>query len=318
MGDIKSRKEERKRKKQIRRAITCAVLLVVVIVGGKLIASKVLNTDKLTAGATTNTSSSKVNITKPKTEPPKPNPTDIVKGSNVTYEGEKYAIAASDVAKMVKNEYQGEGKRVFLTFDDGPSTKNTPTVLAALKEKGVHGTFFVLGQMLEKEEGKKLLKETIEAGNSIGNHSYTHNLKTLYPNRKVNVETFMKEYDQTNNLMKQVLGDDFDTKVLRLPGGYMSRVHYKDANLPEFDKTLADRGIVSIDWNALDGDAEGKPYTEEKMMEYVKNSSKDLNNVIILMHDTYGKQKEKTAAILPQIIDYFKANGYEFKTIKND
>ena len=34
------------------------------------------------------------------------------------------------------------------------------------------------------------------------------------------------------------------------------------------------------------------------------------------MHDTYGKGK--TAEMLPRLIDYYKENGYEFKTIKSN
>lgn len=316
MSNASKRKQIRKRNRRVTLTIGVCVLVILCVgafkvVSGKNQGVKAILSDKTSAATVSNKKSEEKPVQKPE-----PNPTDIVKGSNVTYEGEKYAVPASDVAKMVDDKYEGEGKRVFLTFDDGPSP-NTPKVLKTLKEKGVHGTFFVIGSMLDgRAESKVDLKNAIEAGNAIGNHTFTHDLKKLYPHRKTDVAEYMKELDQTNQKMKSILGDDFETRVTRMPGGYMSRVFYKDPNLAELNKNFADKKIVSIDWNALCGDAEGKPYTVEQMLEYVKKSAGDQNNVIILMHDTYGKQK--TATMLPQVIDYFKEKGYEFKTIKND
>lgn len=43
-----------------------------------------------------------------------------------------------------------------------------------------------------------------------------------------------------------------------MPGGYMSRVYYKDPNLNEFNEKLKERDMYSIDWNAYIFDAEGK------------------------------------------------------------
>ena len=83
----------------------------------------------------------------------------------------------------------------------------------------------------------------------------------------------------------------------------------------ELDNNLESNKIVSIDWNALNGDAEGKPYTLNEMIDYVKRTSRGKNQVVLLMHDTFGK--EKTVKILPEIIKYYKEEGYEFKTISD-
>ncbi len=125
----------------------------------------------------------------------------------------------------------------------------------------------------------------------------------------------MDEFNKTNDIMQSILGGEFDCRVLRMPGGYGTRKYYKDPSLKEFDNTLQENGIINVDWNALDGDAEGKPYSTEEMLNYVKKTSKGKNHVVILMHDAAGK--EKTVEILPQIIDYYKNEGYEFKVIKN-
>ena len=79
----------------------------------------------------------------------KPNPDDVMPGMNITYEADKYAVDAKDVQAMANDTYKGEGKYVFLTFDDGPSN-STEKILNILKDKDVHGTFFVLGSSIEK------------------------------------------------------------------------------------------------------------------------------------------------------------------------
>lgn len=239
---------------------------------------------------------------------------EIIPKMNVTYEGNKYAIDVDKVNEMLNETYEGSEKYIFLTFDDGPSP-NTERVLGILREKGVHATFFVLGQRVNSsEQSKDILRRTIKNGHAIGNHSYTHSLERLYPGNSIDVDYFMEEVNRTNRVLKEVLGENFDTKIIRMPGGRNSRAYYHDPALPSFDDRLKKEGIVNIDWNALNGDAEGKPYTPTQMLEYVKKSSLGLNQVIVLMHDTYGK--EKTVEVLPEIIDYFKANGYEFKTMK--
>ncbi|XZL83787.1 polysaccharide deacetylase family protein [Clostridium perfringens] len=245
----------------------------------------------------------------------KPNPDDVMPGMNITYEADKYAVDAKDVQAMANDTYKGEGKYVFLTFDDGPSN-STEKILNILKDKDVHGTFFVLGSSIEKDSKRQeYLKEELKSGNAIANHSYSHDFKKLYPGNKLKIDSFMDEFNKTNDIMESILGGEFDCKVLRMPGGYGTRKYYKDPSLKEFDDTLQENGIINVDWNALDGDAEGKPYSTEEMLNYVKKTSKGKNHVVILMHDAAGK--EKTVEILPQIIDYYKNEGYDFKVIKN-
>ncbi|MCI2778299.1 polysaccharide deacetylase family protein [Clostridium perfringens] len=245
----------------------------------------------------------------------KPNPDDVMPGMNITYEADKYAVDAKDVQAMANDTYKGEGKYVFLTFDDGPSN-STEKILNTLKDKDVHGTFFVLGSSIENDSKRQeYLKEELKSGNAIANHSYSHDFKKLYPGNKLNIDYFMDEFNKTNDIMQSILGGEFDCRVLRMPGGYGTRKYYKDPSLKEFDNTLQENGIINVDWNALDGDAEGKPYSTEQMLNYVKKTSKGKNHVVILMHDAAGK--EKTVEILPQIIDYYKNEGYEFKVIKN-
>ena len=208
-----------------------------------------------------------------------------------------------------------DGKKVvYLTFDDGPSTTNTPQVLDILDNYNVKATFFVLGSSIDKsEKAKEVLKETVKRGHAIANHTYGHDYSYLYPNRTMNVDNILSDLEKSQNSMKAVLGKDFSTRVIRLPGGYWSwqgRTPMKEA--------MDNKGYYNVDWNALNKDAEGKKKNADELLQCVKESVEFLgpnaDSVVLLMHDTYGK--EETVNALPRIIEYLQSQGFEFRSIK--
>ena len=75
------------------------------------------------------------------------------------------------------------------------------------------------------------------------------------------------------------------------------------------------RGFEYYDWNAYDHDAEGGNYSVEQMVQFavheVNISSR--NDTIMLLHDTYGK--EKTVQALPSIIRQLKDAGIQLLPI---
>jgi peptidoglycan/xylan/chitin deacetylase (PgdA/CDA1 family) len=206
-------------------------------------------------------------------------------------------------------------KTAYLTFDDGPSTTITPKVLDTLKKYNINATFFLLGNNMQKiSQSRSLVSNIYSDGNAIGNHTYSHDLSKLYPNNKIDTDYFMSELYRTNTILKDILGSKFNTRLIRLPGGYMSRSYYHDPNLPNFDQRLKQEKYLSVDWNASDSDAEGKKKNSQELLQMVKESVGSKKKVIILMHDTYGK--DETAKALPSIIEYLSSQGYEFKTLE--
>ena len=231
---------------------------------------------------------------------------------NTSEEGKKYTYDARKVAKKLASyDYSNNGKKiVFLTFDDGASVTNTPKVLDILKENNVKATFFLLGDTIANggDYAKELVKREYNEGHAIGNHSYSHDMHKLYPGRVLDINAFKEDYEKNEQYLKEILGDDFSTRVIRCPGGYMS---WK--GMQPLDEYLDKNNMASIDWNALSADAEGKKKNAEELAEYAINTSKGKEMVVLLMHDTYTK--EETVKSLPTIIKYFKDNGYEFRTL---
>lgn len=225
--------------------------------------------------------------------------------------GEAYAYDAKVIWDKLKNyDYSNNGEKiVFLTFDDGPSTTVTPQVLDILKKNDVKGTFFVVGKQLNSDKSKELLKRIYDEGHAIGNHTYDHNYKTLYPGRTLNLTNFMNDINKTENKIQEILGENFHVNVVRCPGGYMSW-----NGMSPLDSEFKNKNMASIDWNALSKDAEGKSgKTPAELLDAAKKSAEGKEIVVMLMHDTYGK--ENTAKMLDDLIKHFKSQGYEFKTL---
>lgn len=230
----------------------------------------------------------------------------------VNNDAKKYTYDAVKVSeKLASYDYSNNGEKiVFLTFDDGTSTTVTPEVLKVLKENDVKATFFVTGQNIERggEKAKELLKQEFNEGHAIANHSFSHDYKKLYPNRTLDLDAFVADFEKTDELLKDTLGKYFSTRVIRCPGGHMSW-----RGMDKLDAYLTENNMASIDWNALNKDAEGRKKNAKELTEEAIKTSEGKEMVVLLMHDTYGK--EETAKALPEIIKYYKDNGYEFKTL---
>ena len=230
----------------------------------------------------------------------------------VNEEGKKYTYDAKKVQEKLNNhDYTNDGKKVvFLTFDDGTSKTNTQEVLRILKENNIKATFFLTGSNIENggETAKDLVRQEFNSGHAIANHSYSHDFKLLYPGRNLDMEAFKADYEKNDKLLKSILGENFTTHVMRCPGGYMS---WK--NMDPLKDYLNENKIASIDWNALNADAEGPKKNAQQLVDFAIKTAQGKEMVVLLMHDTYGK--EETVKALPSIIKYFKDNGYEFRTL---
>lgn len=245
------------------------------------------------------------------------NPNEIVKGENIIKSAQSYAVPANEVAQMLAGKSTSTTKEVFLTFDDGPSPNNTPKILDILKENDVHATFFVVGTFLKSNPKlQKVVREEMMQGNAIGDHTFDHNYSELYPHNSVDVTEYLKQDTETDTLLNAILGPNFKTRIIRMPGGYMSRKYYNDPHLNELDEKLDANHITALDWDAETGDAETSGQLDvNKLLENVKKGIQGKNQVVILMHD--AGEKVDTVKALPALIQYFKENGYEFKVIKN-
>lgn len=191
-------------------------------------------------------------------------------------------------------------KRAYLTFDDGPTPGITPDILDTLNAYGIKATFFVVGRMAAAHP--ELLRLIHSGGHTVGNHSYSHSYGCLYSG----VTAFSRDLERADALLRAELGPDYIPRLYRFPGG---------TNWPipmgRFMDACAEAGYCHVEWNALNGDAEqGGGKSVEALMERLMESSAGKEDVIVLMHDSPGK--ETTAQALPYAIEYLQSEGYQF------
>jgi len=203
-------------------------------------------------------------------------------------------IVEEPIEEVVVEEPKVYDGVVYLTFDDGPVEAITVPILDILKEYDVKATFFTLGSYGEKKP--ELLKRQAEEGHTVANHSYTHQKKIFNA-----LSTFKSEVERTNEVIKNATGND--VKFIRIPYGTKLNSSYKEY--------LASIGMESIGWNCESYDSRTPKRTAEQILEGVKSTSKGKKEVVVIMHDTYGK--EETVKALPSIIEYFQSLNYEFK-----
>ncbi|MCI8353063.1 MAG: polysaccharide deacetylase [Clostridia bacterium] len=204
--------------------------------------------------------------------------------------------------ELMKNIYHSQEKVVYLTFDDGPSKSVTPLILDLLKQENIKATFFVLGA--RAKANPEILKREYLEGHYIANHGYSH----IYGNIYSSPDAVLEEYNKTRDVIKEILGTDYDGHLFRFPGGSTGG---KYKQIKKDAKTILDENnIAYIDWNSLSSDAAGAK-TKEAIIQNTIDTVGSKNSVVILMHD--AGDKILTYEALPEIITYLKEQGYNFK-----
>lgn len=210
--------------------------------------------------------------------------------------------SASSKMNQVSNTEEGtERKRVYLTFDDGPSNY-TGQILDILAANDVKATFFVIGK---SQEYHGYYKRIVDEGHTIGLHSFSHVYTDVYES----LDAFKNEIQLLRELIYDVTGEKCN--IFRFPGGSSNQV----SQLPigEYVKYLNEEEIKYYDWNALNGDAVEKELTPEELVDNIMIDVSHNQDSIVLMHDL--QTTHATVESLQLLIDTLKSNGYEILPI---
>lgn len=212
--------------------------------------------------------------------------------TSVGASGVKHAAPVRTPPPTLKviREWPTGKKRVALTFDDGPHPEMTRRFLALLAEKNVKATFFLLGPNVEKNPD--IVKEIVESGHEVGNHSWNHPVLN-----KLTPEKIREQLEKTSQAITDASGAQ--VRLVRPPYGSVNK---------KVEDICDSLGAKIICWS-IDTDDWRKTTTKEKMVETVKKNIRD--GAIILMHDRFEKSYETTA----EVIDALRAEGYEFVTV---
>lgn len=186
-----------------------------------------------------------------------------------------------------------EYKKIYLTFDDGPSS-NTDRILDVLKEYDVKATFFVVGRTDEKS--KERYVRIVEEGHTLGMHSYSHQYQNIYASK----EAFADDMNRLQEYLYELTG--VWSRIYRFPGGSSNTVSRTD--MSELIQYLTDLGIDYYDWNVASGDAVSNLLPSSTIINNCLNSIDAHEECVILFHD--ASEKTTTVDALPRIIEALK------------
>lgn len=218
--------------------------------------------------------------------------------------------------KPAKTAKEGDNL-VYITFDDGPSAKNTTRLLEVLDTYGVKAAFFTTGEAIKKYPESAVA--VVERGHVLGCHSVTHDYKKIYASvEALEEETALwEEIVAENGITREMLGQ----LTFRFPGGSVGS-YFDSDTAEEMKQMLEERGYFIYDWNVVTNDSilymapdgvRSYDYIMETFAETLElglreNSRKSGAPIIILMHETV----DETAELLPWLLEYLIGEGYKF------
>ncbi len=226
-----------------------------------------------------------------------------VDDANATVTGEAYTkMPASFVIRR-----GGEiPNKLALTFDDGPSAEWTPKILDILKEKGVHGTFFIIGE--NGATNPKLVQRILAEGHDLGNHTFTH------PNIGEESDSVASiELNATQRLIEALTGRS--TRLFRPP--YLGDAEPSTAQEIAPMEVAEHLGYLTVGLKVDPDDWQAKITPEDMIKTVIRqatNPDPEKRGQVILLHDG-GGERWRTVAALPGIIDTMREKGFDFVTV---
>ena len=194
------------------------------------------------------------------------------------------------------------GKRIALTYDDGPNPAYTPELLALLARHGAHATFFQIGKWVEREPA--LAKEVRDAGHAVGNHTFNHPTLALCSTDRVKEELRLcHEASRAADIEYSTVDG---ASLMRCPWG---------RRRPGTLRAVKSAGYMPVQWSIT-----GWDWAERKTADDIAGRClKAREGDVILLHDGVHTEpradRSKSVYATRQVLEQLGAEGYEFVTI---
>lgn len=177
-------------------------------------------------------------------------------------------------------------KKLYLTFDDGPTPDITPWILDMLEQYGARATFFCLGRQVA--QFPQQYEEILRRGHAVGNHTYSH-LKGIFTSNR----QYFEDVDHAARLI--------DSSLFRFPHG-----SFRISQIKHLRKNYH---IVMWDVLSRDYDPRRSPRSVwQHLLNAVRPGS------IVVFHDS-ETAKKNMKAVLPRFLEHFREEGYIFPVI---
>jgi peptidoglycan-N-acetylglucosamine deacetylase len=179
---------------------------------------------------------------------------------------------------------------IAMTFDDGPSSANTPRLLEILKQRNIKATFFLIGENVAANPD--IVRQILAGGHEIGNHSWTHPQLS-----KLSDERVTAEISKTQDAIKEASG--FTPALLRPPYGAIT-ARQREWIEGQFGLSIILWSVDPFDWKRP-----GASVIIQRILSQVRPGA------IILSHDIH----KQTVDAMPATLDALIAKGYKFVTV---
>jgi peptidoglycan-N-acetylglucosamine deacetylase len=188
-------------------------------------------------------------------------------------------------------------RQLALTYDDGPNDPHTLRLLEVLSKHGVHATFFLVGRYVRQRP--EIVREIVEAGHVIGNHTFTHSLLIFKSEMEIR-----KEFSDCRMALSDAIGEH--SNFFRPPFG---------GRRPAVLRVARKLGLEPVMWNVsgYDWNTALAAEIERKVQSQIRGGD------VILLHDgghkEMGADRTQTVLATDHLIAKYKSEGYEFITI---
>jgi peptidoglycan/xylan/chitin deacetylase (PgdA/CDA1 family) len=209
-----------------------------------------------------------------------------------------YWVKTNAFIKRVFSKYcwdiPNNEKKIYLTFDDGPTPEVTNWVLDELKKYEAKATFFCIGKNIDSNP--ELFSKIKSENHSIGNHTFNH-----LNGWKSATDDYVKNVTDCAEILKK---EKTTTSLLfRPPYGRIKK---------EQSKVLRKLGYKIIMWDVLSADFD-RSITPEKCLENVVKNVK--SGSVIVFHDSI-KASQNLKFALPKTLDFLNKKGFIFDVIR--
>lgn len=199
------------------------------------------------------------------------------------------------------------GKKVALTFDDGPNPTTTRRVMATLRAREAPAAFFINGRRVDSDDTRALAREIAsDPLFELANHTWSHpDMRTLDATARAG------QIDRTTAVIEAAGGEP---RYFRFPFG--ASTCDSAAEVRDRGYTVTGWHVDTADWCFQSGGGFCKPETFKHvpdqfrgdMVGFTMSQVRARQGGIVLFHDIHTN----TANQLEAVLDALEAEGYEF------
>ncbi len=188
-------------------------------------------------------------------------------------------------------------QEIALTYDDGPNDPHTLRLLEVLARHDVRATFFLIGRYVQQRPD--IARDIIKAGHVVGNHTFTHPLLTFKSGAEIR-----QELSACHSALQDAIGEH--SNLFRPPFG---------GRRPAVLRIARELGLQPVMWNVTGYDWNAPPAAviERKVTRQIRGGN------VVLLHDgghrAMSADRSQTVLATEKLIERYKAEGYEFKTV---